>query len=143
MDAVAGGLPMMTMEKCLDFPLLTKRTVLAHVSVCKGCCCGAVEKGKAEVPIDWMKDDWKKRGLKKRLQLTITGYLGPCDLSNVVNINCSAGMVWYGTLRDFSHYVALLEWAAASAEAGELAPLPEGLGSLQFDPFRRAASIAS
>jgi hypothetical protein len=33
--------------------LLTKRTFRAHVSVCKEWCCGAVEKGKVEVPVDW------------------------------------------------------------------------------------------
>lgn len=130
-------------DKRPDFPLLTKRTILAHISICRGCCCGAVEKGKPEVPVDWMKDEWKKRGLKKKIQLTITGCLGPCDLSNVVNINSSVGMAWCGTLREFSHYSALLEWATVSAGAGELAPLPDELEKLQFDPFRRADSIAS
>jgi hypothetical protein len=102
-----------------------------------------MERGKAEVSVDWMKDEWKKRGLKERIQLTVTRSLGPCDLSNVANINCSAGAVWYGTLRDSSQYLALLEWAATRAEAGELAPLPEVLGMLRFDPFRKADSIAS
>lgn len=131
------------MEKHADFPLFTKRIILAHVSMCKGCCCGAVEKGKPEVPVDWMKDEWKKRGLKKSVQLTITGCLGPCDLSNVVNIYTSAGMAWFGMMREFSHYSALLEWAQASAEAGELAPPPEELERLQFNPFRRTCAIAS
>jgi len=64
--------------------LTTKRLVIGQVLVCQGCCCGAVERGRPEVPAEWLKAEWRRRGLLKRLQLTISGCLGPCDVPNVV-----------------------------------------------------------
>ena len=119
-----------------DFPMQTKRTVLAQVSLCRGCCCGSVERGRSEVPVEWMKDEWKRRGLKKSVHLTISGCLGPCDLHNVVSLSTPAGTVWLGGLRDFASYKALLEWAVAIEEAGRALPIPDELTDFRFDPFR-------
>src|SRR5258708_3175753 len=63
--------------------LRTKRLVMI---VCQGCCCGGVERGRPEVPTEWLKGEWRRRGLLKRLQLSISGCLGPCDVPNVVVI---------------------------------------------------------
>ena len=120
----------------------TKRVVLAQVSVCLGCCCGAVERGKPAVPVDWIKKEWKERGLKKRIQLTISGCLGPCDLPNVVSISSKEETVWLGTLCRFRDYAVLVEWASASGRAGRLLPLPEELTEFQFSPFRGGDSTA-
>ena len=122
-------------------PIKTKRVVLAHVSLCSGCCCGAVEKGNPEVPIKWMKDEWKKCGLKNSVQLTISGCLGPCDLSNVVTISSAEQTVWLGCLGEVANYAAVLEWALATREAGRALRLPSELSELRFDPFRRADSV--
>jgi cobaltochelatase CobN len=97
-----------------------------------------VQKGKPEVPVEWIKDEWKKRGLKKSIHLTISGCLGPCDLSNVVSISSPEQTVWLGSLHNFASYVALLEWASASDEAGCAIELSTDLSELRFDPFRRA-----
>jgi len=71
----------------MDSPLLTtKRKVIAQVFVCQGCCCGQVEHGRPAVPAEWLKQEWRKCGLLKRVQLTISGCLGPCDVPNVVAI---------------------------------------------------------
>jgi len=121
----------------------TKRVVVAQVVLCRGCCCGAVEKGNPKVPVEWMKDEWKRRRLKTSIQLTISGCLGPCDLSNVASISSAKQTVWLGRLRDFANYAALLEWASASREAGQALPLPGELSELWFDPFRRADSAPS
>ena len=118
----------------------TKRIVIAHLSLCRGCCCGAVEKGNPNVPVEWMKDEWKKRGLKKSIQLTISGCLGPCDLHNVASISSAEQTMWLGRLREFSSYAALLEWALASRDAGHALPLPSELNERRFDPFRKADS---
>jgi hypothetical protein len=123
------------------FSMQTKRLVVAQVVLCRGCCCGAVEKGNPNVPVEWMKDEWKRRRLKKSIQLTISGCLGPCDLSNVASISSAKQTVWLGRLRDFAHYTALLEWALASREAGHALPLPGDLNELRFDPFRREDSV--
>jgi hypothetical protein len=124
------------------FPMQTKRAVLAQVSVCLGCCCGAVERGKPAVPVDWIKKEWKERGLKKSIQLTISGCLGPCDLPNVVSISSKEETVWLGTLCRFQDYAVLVEWASASGRARRLLPLPEELTEFQFSPFRAGDSTA-
>jgi hypothetical protein len=120
------------------FSMQTKRVVLAHVSLCCGCCCGAVQKGNPEVPVEWMKDEWKRRGLKKSIQLTISGCLGPCDLPNVVSVASAEQTVWLGCFRKFADYTALLDWALASRDAGHALPFSRELSELRFDPFRRA-----
>lgn len=120
----------------------TRRIVLAQVSLCCGCCCGAVEKGHPEVPVEWMKDEWKKRGLKRSIQLSISGCLGPCDLPNVVTVASSEQTVWLGCFHKFAHYAAVLEWASATSEAGRTLPFSRELNELRFDPFRRAIPCA-
>ena len=124
------------MPQAPDFPIHTKRVVLAHVSLCRGCCCGAVEKGKPAVPVEWMKNEWKQRGIKKSMQLTISGCLGPCDLSNVVSVSSYAGTMWFGALREPSNYTALVDWASASVNLGHLLPVPPELNEFRFNPFR-------
>jgi cobaltochelatase CobN len=84
-----------------------------------------------------MKEEWKKRGLKKSIQLTISGCLGPCDIANVVSISSAGRTEWLGRLRDFANYAALLEWANDSQDAGRALPLPRELSELRFDPFRK------
>jgi hypothetical protein len=73
------------------FALATKRIVIGQVSVCVGCCCGNTANGKPPVPVDWLKKEWRARGLLKRVQLTISGCLGPCDVPNVVTISDENG----------------------------------------------------
>jgi cobaltochelatase CobN len=94
------------------------------------------------VPVDWIKKEWKERGLKKSIQLTISGCLGPCDLPNVVSISSKEETVWLGTLCRFQDYAVLVEWASASGRAGRLLPLPEELTEFQFSPFRAGDSTA-
>jgi hypothetical protein len=122
--------------------LKTKRLVIGHVSVCRGCCCGDTLRGKPEVPVEWLKREWRHRGLPKNVHLTISGCLGPCDLSNVVSISSTAGTVWLGSLHEFRNYAALLKWASASRGAGHLLPLPEELTEFRFNPFRTENSLA-
>ncbi|MGA3347146.1 MAG: (2Fe-2S) ferredoxin domain-containing protein [Terracidiphilus sp.] len=104
--------------------LETKRKVIGQMIVCQGCCCGATQKGRPGVPVEWLKDEWRKRGLLKRFQLTVSGCVGPCDLPNVVEINSEAGSQWLGNIADSEQYRALADWAARSVEAGHLLELP-------------------
>lgn len=116
--------------------LKTKREVIGHIIVCSGCCCGAVARGKPEVPIEWLKREWKSRGLLKQVQLTISGCLGPCDLPNVVRISSPGSELWMGLLDRFELYAGLADWASSSRDAGFMLPLPAQFAELQFDPFR-------
>ena len=68
--------------------LSTKRQVLGQILVCSsGCCCGQTNKEVPAIPVDWLKKSWKEAGLLRSIQLTITGCLGPCDLTNDLNFN--------------------------------------------------------
>ena len=37
--------------------------------VCNGCCCGRTDKGFPALPVDEFKQQWKKRGIRRRLHL--------------------------------------------------------------------------
>src|ERR1039457_1629966 len=117
-------------------PVTTKRLVIGQVSVCIGCCCGQTERGKPAVPVEWLKTEWRRRGLLKNIQLTISGCLGPCDLLNVVSIASSGGYIWLGNIRHFHQYASLVDWASQSKAAETLLPLPPEFEELRFDPFR-------
>ena len=120
----------------VEIALKTKRLVIGQVIVCSGCCCGAVGRGKPEVPVDWLKQEWRKRGLLKRVQLTITNCLGPCDLPNVVRISDADQDMWLGKVERFEQYEALVDWAAESMAAGSCLPLPQQFDAVRFNPFR-------
>jgi cobaltochelatase CobN len=119
------------------FALTTKRLVLAHVSVCQGCCCGNTANGKPAVPVEWLQKEWRARGLLKRIQLSISGCLGPCDVPNVVTISNESGTLWLGQITEFNQYQSLLEWALASNVAEKVLPLPKEFCNHTLHPFRK------
>jgi cobaltochelatase CobN len=104
--------------------LETKRRVIGQLIVCQGCCCGATAKDRPSVPVEWLKAEWRKRGLLKRVQLSVSGCVGPCDIPNVVVVNSESGSQWLGNITGFDQYRSLVEWAARSMEAGHLLELP-------------------
>jgi len=115
--------------------LQTKRRVIGQMTVCWGCCCGAIHRGKPEVPVEWLKQEWRSRGLLKVLQLTIAGCMGPCDLNNVVRISGPVEDVWLGGVDRFQLYSSLADWASESRGAGMLLPLPAEFAALRFSPL--------
>jgi hypothetical protein len=116
--------------------LVTQRRVIAQVSICVGCCCGNVDNGRPAVPVDWLKKEWRSRGLLKNVQLTISGCLGPCDLPNIVKVSTPAEDIWLGNITEFSQYRDLVEWASWSKQAGQLLALSPLYRQHRFDPFR-------
>jgi hypothetical protein len=123
-----------------NFSLTTKRTVIGHLTVCQGCCCGNTENGRPPVPVEWLKQEWRARGLLKRVQLSISGCLGPCDVPNVVTISNETGTLWLGQISEFQQYQALVDWASRCRDAGELVPLPEEFRRHTLHPFRNPDS---
>jgi cobaltochelatase CobN len=117
--------------------LTTKRLVIGQVLVCQGCCCGAVERGRPEVPAEWLKAEWRRRGLLKRLQLTISGCLGPCDVPNVVVVASETNTEWYGNVEGQEMYRDILDWASASVEANRLLDMPKSFAGHSIQPFRK------
>jgi hypothetical protein len=124
------------------FPLTTNRLVLGHVSVCQGCCCGNTANGRPPVPVEWLKKEWRARGLLKRIHLSFSGCLGPCDVPNVVTISNEAGTLWLGQIQEFHQYRSLVEWALASKDARELLPLPKEFRRHTLHPFLNLDSRA-
>ena len=118
-----------------DYPLKTKRLVVGQVTICRGCCCGDTERGRPEVPVEWLKNEWRKRGLLKRVQLTISGCVGPCDVANVVVITRPSGTEWLGNIAEVEQYRSLLEWAVRCRDAGEMLALPSEFHGCRISPF--------
>ena len=102
------------------------------VVVCNGCCCGRVEKGHNEVPIDALKTAWKEHELDKNVKLTISGCLGPCSMHNVSILKTENGLTWLGGLNGEEHYGALVEWARNVAQHGIETEIPEILVPQRF-----------
>ena len=42
------------------------------INICDGCCCGRVEKGHNEVPVNELKRIWEKNKLHDKIKLTLT-----------------------------------------------------------------------
>jgi len=118
------------------YPVETKRQIFAQIYVCNGCCCGQTGKGHPDVPIEWLKAEFKQRKLIRNVQITISGCLGPCDTPNVVGILLpEAGMRWFGFLCEFWQYESLVDWATDVKEAASPLPLPAWLNAHELDPF--------
>jgi predicted metal-binding protein len=109
---------------------------MAQVLICHGCCCGQVDRGHPAVPVEWLKQEWRKRGLLKRVQLTISGCLGPCDVPNAVAIVTKGETTWLGNISRQDQYQSLLDWASRSKESGRAGELPRELRmNLLQDPI--------
>jgi len=96
----------------------TQRLVIGQVSVCIGCCCGQTDRGKPVVPVEWLKSEWRRRGLLKNIQLTISGCLCPCDVPNVVLIITPQENIWLGIVDGFEYSREIVEWAGVQKGRG-------------------------
>jgi (2Fe-2S) ferredoxin len=85
--------------------------------------------------VEWLKAEWRRRRLLKRLQLTISGCLGPCDVPNVVAIASPEGLAWFGEVSGREMYRDILDWASASVEACRLLDIPKSFQDHSIDPF--------
>jgi hypothetical protein len=121
------------MSKSDEFPLKTKRMVIGHVLVCSGCCCGDVSRSKPPVPVDCLKEEWKKRGLLKNIQLSICGCLGPCDLTNVVKISNPDGEC---LARHYRRLPTIPESGGLGLREQEIRKAPAAAEGIRFPSFR-------
>jgi len=113
----------------------TKRTAIAQVACCVGCCCGRTDRGVPPVPVERLKAVWKEEKLNRTVQLTISGCLGPCDMANVILVMTAAGTEWFGGIGDEAVFGAVIEWARSCNAAGTVVPLPPSLVPHRFQRF--------
>tara|TARA_B100001564_G_scaffold333422_1_gene321093 strand:+ start:1716 stop:2066 length:351 start_codon:yes stop_codon:yes gene_type:complete len=105
-----------------------------NVVVCSGCCCGNLDKGHDDVPVDELMEAWNKNNLQGSVELTISGCLGPCSMRNVVLLKTDQSLIWLGGLSSDSHYDAVVEWAVDFSQRGNGCEMPEILSSHIFTP---------
>ena len=105
--------------------------LLPKIAVCNGCCCGRIEKGNKEVPVQKLKQAWKENDLDQNVKLNISTCLGPCSQNNVSLITIDGQRIWLGSLEG-EHYDSIIEWAQNIEENSEL---PESLKSQRFNPL--------
>tara|TARA_Y100000768_G_scaffold62045_1_gene42323 strand:+ start:3400 stop:3771 length:372 start_codon:yes stop_codon:yes gene_type:complete len=103
------------------------------VIVCNGCCCGNLEKGYDEVPVEFLEQAWVENKLGQEAQLTISGCLGPCSMRNVVLLKSEDRLTWLGGLSGEEDYESLVNWAFEYSRSEIEAVLPEGLQKLEFE----------
>jgi cobaltochelatase CobN len=120
--------------------LHTKRWVLGQLIVCKGCCCGRTDRGLPEVPVERIKEIWRREKLNRSIQLTVSGCLGPCDVPNVVLILTSDPPEWLGRIAGDASYNLLIQWARDCHVAGALVPMPEPLAENRLERFASCGS---
>ena len=86
------------------------------VVVCKGCCCGNVDRGHDEVPVELLEKAWAERNLEREIQLTISGCLGTCEMRNVVLLRTEGDRIWLGGLSEKEQYEAIIDWASSGSD---------------------------
>jgi len=111
------------------------RVLEGHVFVCQGCCCGNVERGIPEVPLESFKSQWKSRGIRRRVHLTIAGCLGPCAVANVVLLVLYGRTVWLHSIDSPDQVTAIYDYVERTLEAEEYLPLDDLLAPYEFTRY--------
>jgi len=124
----------------MTIPPTTRRLAEGQLVFCQGCCCGRTDRGKPELPAEALKAIWKAEKLNQTVQLTISGCLGPCDLTNVTLVITPDELIWLGGLEGEEVYASLVGWARECHAVGRLVPLPECFDDRRFERFRTPAT---
>ena len=106
----------------------------AKLYVCSGCCCGRIEKGNSEVPIEMLKSAWEEHNIGDTVELNITTCLGPCSMNNVSLLKTASRSIWLGKLNTLKHFEDLINWAKSIPEREQFPTVPENLSTNRFTP---------
>ena len=106
-----------------------------HLFVCNGCCCGRTEKGFPALALDEFKRQWKRRGIRRRLHLTISGCLGPCPLANVVLLQFRSRSFWLHSINRPEDVNLIYDYVEQMLLAETFLDLPEALQSRLFERY--------
>ena len=69
---------------------------------------GSRDRGHAAVPVDFYKDEYKRRRLRARMQLSMNGCLGPCSMANAVLLVFDGRSVWFQSINHAPQIVAVI-----------------------------------
>ncbi|QEL18242.1 cobaltochelatase subunit CobN [Limnoglobus roseus] len=107
-----------------------------HLLICaRGCCCGHTERNIPAVPIDFIKEEYKRRKIRDRVQLTMAGCLGPCPLANVALLFFDGKPMWFQAIDRPSQYVMLYDYIDKMLDADKLLPPPLELADRLFNYY--------
>ncbi|HKX29616.1 MAG TPA: (2Fe-2S) ferredoxin domain-containing protein [Blastocatellia bacterium] len=109
------------------------RVLEGQLFVCQGCCCGRTERGMPALPLDEFKQQWKERGVRLRVHLTVTGCLGPCPLANVVLILFDGEAIWLHSINSPEHVTEIYDYLEAMLRAEQYLPPPGRLADCHFN----------
>lgn len=113
-----------------------------HLFVCNGCCCGRTEKGFPALALDEFKRQWKQRGIRRRLHLTISGCLGPCPLANVVLLQFRGRSLWFHSINQPEDVNLIYDYVERMLLAETVLELPDALQSRLFERYLTPAENA-
>jgi nitrile hydratase accessory protein len=106
-----------------------------HLFVCNGCCCGRVDKGFPALPLEEFKAQWKKRGIRRRVHLTVSGCLGPCPLANVILLQFRGDSMWFHSINRPDDVDLIYDYVEDMLRADTMLDPPERLGSRRFERY--------
>ena len=98
----------------------------------KGCCCGRIDRDFNAVPIDFYKQEYKNRKIRKQVQLTMSGCLGPCPLANVVLLFFDGRPVWFQSIDGEAQIRAVFDYIQSMLAADGYLPPPAELADYVF-----------
>jgi cobaltochelatase CobN len=111
------------------------RILDGQLFVCNGCCCGRTEKGFPSLPLDAFKIQWKRRGMRRRFHLTISGCLGPCPLANVVLLQLQGRSLWFHSINHAADVDLIYNYVEQTLQGEPDLQLPATLAERQFDRY--------
>ena len=106
-----------------------------HLFVCNGCCCGRTDKGFPELALEDFKQQWKKRGLRRRFHLTISGCLGPCPLANVVLLQFHGRSMWFHSINHAQDVDLIYDFVERMLQGDNDLALPAQLADRLFERY--------
>jgi cobaltochelatase CobN len=117
----------------------TVRVVEGHLLVCKGCCCGNTDRNIPPVPVDTFKREWKERGIRKQIHLSISACLGPCAVANVVLFMFHGSSIWFHSINSDADVIHIYRYIEQLLSAGSF---KQPSGPLAEKVFQRYSTDA-
>jgi nitrile hydratase accessory protein len=106
-----------------------------HLFLCNGCCCGRTDKGFPALALDEFKRQWKKRGIRRRVHLTVSGCLGPCPLANVALLQFRGRSLWFHSLNHAGDVDLMYNYVEEMLLADGYLEPPEPLAVRRFERY--------